>query len=223
MKKTLYSLMLSDDVIREIDLLAHRMGTSRSNLVNQILAERVSLRTPEQQIGDIFRAIEEMVSPSRELVPFFEPNAAAMSLKSCLDYKYRPTVRYEVALADGFVRAHPIGELSVIFRTQSGALIEAMTGFFRLWKQIEEGFALPLYGNCPPEYALYDGKLVRTIVYPVTAGGAREPDARELAAAISSYIQLFDSLMKAYIGGSLSPEGVASAYRDGLAERNVLI
>ena len=58
MKKTLYSLMLSDDVVREIDNLAHRMGTSRSNLVNMILAERVQLRTPEQQISDVFDGIE---------------------------------------------------------------------------------------------------------------------------------------------------------------------
>ena len=54
MKKTLYSLMLSEDVMREIDLLAHKMGTNRSNLVNMILAERVEMRTPEQQINDIF-------------------------------------------------------------------------------------------------------------------------------------------------------------------------
>ena len=29
MKKTLYSLMLSDDVVREVDALAHRLGTNR--------------------------------------------------------------------------------------------------------------------------------------------------------------------------------------------------
>ena len=39
MKKNLYSLTLSDDVVREVDALAHRMGTNRSALVNQILAD----------------------------------------------------------------------------------------------------------------------------------------------------------------------------------------
>ena len=33
MKKTLYSLMLNDEVMREVDMLAHSMGTNRSNLV----------------------------------------------------------------------------------------------------------------------------------------------------------------------------------------------
>ena len=31
--------MLNDEVVREVDLLAHRMGTNRSALINQILAE----------------------------------------------------------------------------------------------------------------------------------------------------------------------------------------
>ena len=37
MKKTLYSLMLSDDVVRAVDELAHSLGTNRSSLINQIL------------------------------------------------------------------------------------------------------------------------------------------------------------------------------------------
>lgn len=54
MKKTLYSLMLSDEVVAEVDRLAHRLGTNRSNLINQILAEHVGFVTPERRINDIF-------------------------------------------------------------------------------------------------------------------------------------------------------------------------
>ena len=46
MKKTLYSLMLNEEVVNEIDRLAHKYGTNRSNLINQILAEHVNLVTP---------------------------------------------------------------------------------------------------------------------------------------------------------------------------------
>ena len=38
MKKSVYSLVLADDVIEAIDNLAYQMNTSRSNLINQILA-----------------------------------------------------------------------------------------------------------------------------------------------------------------------------------------
>ena len=101
MKKTLYSLMLNDEVVREVDALAHSLGTNRSNLINQILAEYVNYTTPERRINDVLSAISEMMAPSRELVPFFAPNSFSMSLKSSLEYKYRPTVKYEVELYRG--------------------------------------------------------------------------------------------------------------------------
>ena len=141
MKKTLYSLMLNEDVVREVDALAHRMGTNRSALINQILAEYVNYTTPERRINDVLSAIDALMQPSRELVPFFAPNSFSMSLKSSLEYKYRPTVKYEVELYRGLEES--IGQLSVVFRTQSMALIQAMTEFFRLWKQIEDAHLRP--------------------------------------------------------------------------------
>ena len=65
MKKNLYSLTLSDEVVREVDALAHRLGTNRSALVNRILSEYVSVPTPERRINDIFEAIEALVSLAR--------------------------------------------------------------------------------------------------------------------------------------------------------------
>lgn len=217
MKKTLYSLMLSEDVVREVDGLAHRSGTNRSNLVNQILAEYFSVTTPERRIGDIFQAIEELVAPSRELVPFFAPNALTMSLKSSLAYKYRPTVKYEVQLyrAD----EESLGELSVIFRTQSEALISAMTGFFRLWKQIEEQDLAPKLGGRAPDYALYDGRFVREILAPV----GRDCTPEEIAQAISDYIRCFDSLMKGSLSGGMTPQQVQREYRSFLQGRQLLL
>ena len=50
MGKTVYSLVLTDEVIEEIDRLAYTMGTSRSALIDRILAEKVSYTTPEMRI-----------------------------------------------------------------------------------------------------------------------------------------------------------------------------
>ena len=154
MKKTLYSLMLNDEVVREVDQLAHSLGTNRSNLINQILAEYVNYTTPERRINDVLSAIEQLMAPSRELVPFFAPNSFSMSLKSSLEYKYRPTVKYEVELHRG--GGESIGELSVVFRTQSASLIASMTEFFRLWKRIED-LHLAAPTGMKISYALYDG------------------------------------------------------------------
>ena len=206
MKKTLYSLMLNEEVVREIDALAHQMGTNRSALINQILADYTSVITPERRIESIFHAIEEMVAPARELVPFFVPNAMTMSLKSSLEYKYRPTVKYEVALLDD--TSDTLGELSVIFRTQSAALLQSMTQFFRLWTQIEDVHLTPYLAGTPPRYALYDGKFVRSLSLPRN----RDYTSEEIAKAISDYIKLFDHLMKGFLSGKYTAQDVESIY-----------
>ena len=178
MKKTLYSLMLNDEVVREVDALAHRLGTNRSALINQILAEYVNYTTPERHINDVLSAIEQLMS--------------------------RPTVKYEVELYRGAGDA--IGELSVVFRTQSAALIEAMTSFFRLWKRIEDVHLRALTG-ARIEYALYDGKFTRSLAVP-----DRDCSTDELAGALSEYIKLFDKLMKGYLSGRLDAHEVEAAY-----------
>ena len=61
----MYSLMLAEDVIREVDRLAAENRTNRSNLVNQILAEYVSLVTPEMHIRNIFDAVESLIGDPR--------------------------------------------------------------------------------------------------------------------------------------------------------------
>ena len=204
MKKTLYSLVLNDEVVREVDALAHRMGTNRSNLINQILAEYVNYPPPEQRINEVLSAIEQLMAPSRELVPFFSPNSYSMSLKSSLEYKYRPTVKYEVELYRG--AGESIGELTVLFRTQSMALIQGMTDFFRLWKQIEDAHLQPLTGT-KIDYALYEGKFVRSIAAP-----DKDCSTQELASALSDYITLFDKLLKGYLADRYSPHEIEGAY-----------
>ena len=215
MKKTLYSLMLNDEVVREVDILAHRLGTNRSNLINQILAEYVNYTTPERRINDVLSAVEQLMAPSREFVPFFAPNSFSMSLKSSLEYKYRPTVKYEVELYRGSEES--IGELSVVFRTQSGTLIAAMTEFFRLWKRIEDAHLAPRTGN-RATYALYDGKFVRSLAAP-----DRNCSSDELAAAIAEYIKLFDRLMKNYLTGRMDEHEVEAAYYSHMINSEVHI
>ncbi len=208
--------MLSDEVVAEVDRLAHRLGTNRSNLINQILAEHVNLVTPERRINDVFSAIEQLLTPSRELVPFVSPNALTMSLKSSLEYKYRPTVKYEVELYRG--DSDSLGELTVIFRTQSAALIRSMTEFFRIWKRIEDAHLRPAMDSEPPKYALYDGKFIRSISVP-----SRDCSSDELAKVLSEYIKLFDTMMKGYLGGRLDARDIEACYFSQLRRADILI
>lgn len=207
MKKTLYSVSLSDEVVREIDLLAHRRGMNRSSLINEILADYVQVMTPQRWVSEVFRSVEELLMPSRELVPFFVPNTTSMSMKSSLAYKYRPTVKYEVELRRGSDGGS--GTLSVIFRTQSGELIEAMTRFFRLWKQFEDRRFARL-GQPGRQYELYDGRFVRSISFAAERG--------DVAQAIADYVQCFDRLMKQWLAGQASPEELERAYCEAMEQ-----
>lgn len=212
LKKTLYSLMLNEEVVREVDALAHRLGTNRSNLINQILAEYVDYITPERRINEVFEAIEKFMRPSRELVACFAPNAPTISMKSSLEYKYRPTVKYEVELY------HPgeknLGELSVVFRTQSSALLAALADFFRLWKHMED----IRLGDKNISYAAFEGKFMRSILLPQV-----ECSAEELAAAISDYIQLFDKALKGCLAGRLDAADVDELYVKYIRQQKILI
>ena len=213
MKKTLYSLMLNDEVVREVDALAHRLGTNRSNLINEILAEYVNYTTPERRINDILSTIQELMQPSGDLIPFFSPHSYSLSLKSSLEYKYRPTIKYEVELYKG--SGDTIGALSVLFRTQSPALIDAMTDFFRLWKSIEDAHLAPRL-SAKVDYALYDGKFVRTIAVP-----DKNCSSDELASSLAEYIRLFDKMMKGWLTGRYDAHAIEAAYYSYLTNTSI--
>ena len=134
MSKSLYGIVLTDDVVSRIDHEAMRKGVNRSALIEAILADHVGYTTPEKRIGGVFGFIEQALKGG-ELVPFVEANKLTMSMKSSLDYRYRPTIRYELQLyrvPDG-----AIGKLSIILRTQSLPLLRSIGEYFRLIQRLE--------------------------------------------------------------------------------------
>ncbi|MBS7264490.1 MAG: hypothetical protein KIG44_05105 [Eubacteriales bacterium] len=200
MKKSLYSLMLSDEVVREIDVAAHRLGTNRSALINRILAEYASVTTPEKRINDIFSSICNFFGGGSDIVPLAVPNQDTMLLKSSLKFKYRPTVRYEVELRS--TSEGTSGKLSVVIRTQSPALSDVVDGFFVWMKRTEEKY-LP----APPEYEFLSGRYVRSI-NPM----GRIKNGEELSLAISSYVAVLDRLLKGCVSGELDAETAEKMY-----------
>ena len=214
-KKTLYSLLLDENVVRAVDQLAHRQGRSRSALVNQLLAEQLGLMTPERRIGEVLQALDTLFRPDPELIPFFVPTSLSMYMKSALDYKYRPTVKYEVELYRG--EADSVGQLCVSFRTQSAELLAAMGAYFRLWQQLEETYLPPLLGHAPTS-AAYEGKFLRSLSLP-----RRECSAEELAEAISGYVHLFDKLLKSYLSDRLTPAEIGQHYAAWVRSADLLI
>ena len=103
MSKSVYSVVLMDDVVDAVDRLAYEAGTNRSNMINRILAEYVQLATPEQRMQDIFSSIMDAVSGQNALQLMLNASDAMLSMRSAIHYKYNPSMRYVVEL---YPRAH---------------------------------------------------------------------------------------------------------------------
>lgn len=204
MQRSMYSLILMDDVVKEIDVLARAQNTSRSNLINQILADYVSLTTPEKRISNIFNYIDGLLGGGAFDL-FIEPHERTMSVKSSLDYKYRPTIKYEVELYR--TAEETIGELKIIFRTQSTELLYKLADFFKLWTRLENIYLKSFYPG-GVNYTFENGKFTRSFSIP----NGRLYTNEETAQAIGNYIKMFDDIIKGYLTGKYSAIDLENRY-----------
>ena len=217
MKKSVYSLVLSDDIVALVDRLAYMKNTTRSALVNEILAEYTSVTTPEMRMRAMIGRIESLLSGGGELRPAESRSDSMLTLRSALAFKYNPTVRYSVVL---YRNEYPaIGELRVGFRTQNKELVTCMELFYRAWIQIEESY---IGGG---DYNMEEGRFVRRLVLRRNPG-ADVPDSDTLGALIADYVRVFDECMKIFFASPNSSDSIdriEKLYRDKIAQKRDLI
>lgn len=200
MKKSLYSLILSEGVVDAVDVLACRRGTNRSALINEILAEYVSYVTPEMRMRRVLSHMEALLreQPFR-LTP---PTETMLTVHSSLVYKYNPSVRYSLVLArDG----KSIGELKVSLRTQNAALTAIVERFYYAFIAVERR----LVGD--RDYKVENGKFSRILRLSENRAALSGMISSEgLGELIASFIAMLDRAMKAYFAHT---EDENEAYR----------
>ena len=187
MKKSVYSLVLMDDVIKAVDEQAYRLGTSRSNLINQILAEHLSCVTPEMRMREIFAQMTELMNSSFRIQEQRSPSL--MTVKTALEYKYRPTINYKVELERS--PQQYLGTLRVSIRTQSAALIDMFHSFFAYRAKLENSY-LSRLGITSYSCEIGDGSFSRRLI---NTGALTGEQAGE---AIGEYIKDLDHAVKTY-------------------------
>jgi hypothetical protein len=180
-----------DNVVKEIDILAQEKSTNRSKLINQILAEYVSLVTPEKQINEIFTCLDNLLC-STIFSAVEEVGESIMSVKTSLNYKYRPTVKYSVELIK--CPTDTLGYLKVAFRTQSHALLDSLEYLFTNFASFESAYLKSEY-NHNVSYLLDGGKFVRSLATPK----GLDVTIEQLAQGISDYISMLDEIIKNYL------------------------
>lgn len=206
MAKSIYSLVLDDEVVALIDRTAYAEGQSRSALINRILAERVGFSTSEMQMRSVFKRMEEQLRDT--LMPMLsESNDSTYRIRSALSYKYNPTVKYTVSLGQG---GTGLGELRVKVRSRSDGFTLMMLQFFRLWAKLEEAYI----GRT--DVSLEPNSFTRRLVPHVKA------DGRVLGAvdghAIAAYVNALDGAMKAFFASVNDPAKAAEAAEAYMAD-----
>ncbi|MCM1054097.1 MAG: hypothetical protein NC394_01135 [Bacteroides sp.] len=220
MSKSVYSLVLTDQVVEAADRLAYAAGISRSAFIDRILAEYAGYITPEMKINRIFDSLNKLFSESGSGFIVKAENQS-MLIRSALKYKYKPTVRYGLQIFRSSDKTE--GELKVSFRTQSEELKAKMEDFLRLWAALENRYIVKLFPD-GVKYFIEDGRLTRAFTLPEEYNGK---STEEIGAAIAKYIQMFDDVLKSYFAFQREDEAAAAAaaaekYR-GYLEKGITI
>lgn len=186
MQKAVYSLVLSSDVVDAVDRMAYARGTSRSALINQILAQAVGYVTPEQRMAEILDTLSKQMNGLFQLQE--QASDGMLTIRSPLRYRYKPTIRYRVELDRRPEQA--IGVLHAAFRTQNRTLLAEADAFFRCWAALEQQAGLVT----EDDFRIRDGSWDRR--FRIRAG--HEASSQEIGAAIGQYIKRVDAALKAY-------------------------
>ncbi len=180
--KSVYSLVLSDDVVEKVDELAFKAGVSRSQFINDVLASRVGVDTERKVLQDIFDEVSGYVDGFSDM-RVQRRQQSAFDFLSALNYKYSPRVTYSVDLFGGSTLT---GELKIALRTTNPILISITENFFNDFIDVEKRFG---HGG---EYSVRDGKLIRKLDFSNLKG-------KSVSAAITDYVRSLDDLFNLYV------------------------
>ncbi len=185
MKKSVYSLVLMDDVVAQVDRLAYSMHTNRSNMINQILAEYCSMLTPEKRMQSTLHQLEQLLGQVG-FQALAQPTGSMLMVRSALNYKYNPSVRYRVEL---FRAVKPeFGQLQVQLRTQNQELVYYVNEFMILWAKLEQNYL------DHPRATVENGRFFRNLRYHAVF----DRQGELLGKAISNYVNHLDRALKLY-------------------------
>lgn len=185
MAKTVYSLVLSDDVIAAVDALAAAEGCSRSALVNHVLAEYASMQTPEKRNRQTLLQVQQMAGQYGLRGTL--SGGRVLTMQTAVRYKYNPALQYVLELWD---RPQQVGRIKVALRSQNASLLSYMGLFFNLWQKLEQSH-LP---HSPQGEVREDGRQYHRIL---RQGQQDQEDAQD-GLAISEYVRTIDECMKVF-------------------------
>lgn len=139
MTRHIYSLVLKDELIDKVDLVAGKNNKSRSLIVNEILAEYFKIVTPEYKINRIMDLVGKEIHDSAYLEFLSEAKGNSIQCRASIAYKYNPKIRYMLELS-GKDKVK-LATLHIISRTQRNDFFMHMIKCFEMITAIESGYS----------------------------------------------------------------------------------
>lgn len=193
--RSLYSILLDDDLIAAVDRLAQRNGITRSAMIESLISDRISYISPRNRINEIFDDIDRLMSGVDGFTSWTEPDRTAYQLKSGMA-RYRPSVRYKVKIYD-HMAGSDFGELDVRIRSDEPAVLAAEEEFFRAFCRLERIY---LAGAIPDDISCSLDMRTGRFRRGLRLAAGVDHSSSEIAQKITDYVNMLDTLMKRWFG-----------------------
>lgn len=187
MKKSVYSLMLFDEIVEEIDQIAYENNTNRSQLINDILAEYLGLMTPEQKIQ---RILEQLYGNFRDELTVSQINKnSSIHFGKSIKFKYRPKIKYSFEFAGTGAKKYAV--LKISSRTKSAELNNLFDEFFHKIADLEikNNFHSGSFPTCESNH-----KFIREFKLE----GSVSRDVNEVSKFLTDYLKMVDEAMNLF-------------------------
>ena len=195
MKKNLYSVVLLEEVVERIDKMAYEQNSNRSQLINEILADKVGLYTPQQKIKSIIGQINDTISILDNIQIKSINECGSISFGTYLKYKYKPTIKYSYEFYT--TKDNKYALLKVSSRTKSEDLSLHLLNFFRLIKEIDKQRFDEIHSREAVSNISNDSnnRYSREFLSGISL---EEIEENQIAQYLSSYLIMLDESLKYY-------------------------
>ena len=193
--KSIYRLMLDDDLVSAIDRFASNRGLTRSAMIEKMLSDRISYLSPLSKVSEIYEEIDRMISAAGGFTAYNSDVQSGFTVKSAIA-RYRPSVRYQVRIYDRLTDGD-FGRLKAVLRTDDSAVLENAEEFIRAFCRLERIYVSP---SIPEE--INCGFDIRSGVFArgLRLAGGIDHTAADISRAITGYVSMLDTMMKRWFG-----------------------
>jgi hypothetical protein len=213
------SIRIFRDMMLELRGLALERAVTVSDIVHEALGEYLLARTNSINYFDVIHGIENELRRAEDdqFVTNVDPAGLAIFIKSPIRHVYRPELRYEFRAVRNDMTS--VGKLGVVLRSHDMDMIRQFSAFVGLWTELE-GKYLPRTRTGQITYIIDAGYFGRQIYLPETA---EQNDGQTIGDAISSYIRIFDDLLKRFISRHGGSKEIETLYLAGLNDGKLTI